>query len=560
MRITDTSDLWWKNAVVYSLDVETFQDSNDDGVGDLPGLAQRIDYLAELGVTCLWLMPFYPSPDKDDGSDISDYYNVDPRLGSLGDFVEVVRTAHDRGIRVIVDLVINHTSDQHPWFKESRKSTDNPFRDWYVWRSDTPEDTKDKVVFPDVEDSIWEKDDRTGEWYLHNFYTFQPDLNLANPKVIDEIDKIIGFWTQLGVDGFRVDGVPFIVETTGYTPEQKAALGDPIDLVRGMSRIVRRRTGDGMLLGEVNVPFKDQYLFFGEDRGDGLTMQFDFVGMQATYLAMARAKAAPIITSLTDRGKLTLAKESQWANFLRNHDELTLDKLTDSERQEVFDAFGPEQALQVYDRGLKRRLPTMLGGDPRRIRMAYSLLFSLPGTPALFYGEEIGMGEELKLEGRMAVRTPMQWTSEPGAGFSRAPKRRLIAPFPAGGYSPEHVNVAAQRGETDSLLTFMRELIFRYRQHPELGWGTHRVQEQDDPAVLALEHRWEQNAVVTLHNLGADGTTAHVRLEDVPEGSMLVDVFTGEAVQAPSRGLELPLDGYGHRWLRIQTPDDLRLY
>ena len=560
MRITDTSDLWWKNAVIYSLDVETFQDSNDDGVGDLPGLAQRIDYLAELGVTCLWLMPFYPSPDRDDGYDISDYYNVDPRLGSLGDFVEVVRTAHDRGIRVIVDLVVNHTSDQHPWFKESRKSTDNPYRDWYVWRSDPPEDTKDKVVFPDVEDAIWEKDDRTGEWYLHNFYSFQPDLNLANPKVIDEIDKIIGFWTQLGVDGFRVDGVPFIVQTTGYTPEQTGALGDPLEIIRGMGRIVRRRTGDGMLLGEVNVPFKDQYRFFGEHRGDGLTMQFDFVGMQATYLGMARGRAAPIIATLTKRAKLALAQESQWANFLRNHDELTLDKLTDPERQEVFAAFGPQERMQVYGRGLKRRLPPMLGGDPRRIRMAYSLLFSLPGTPALFYGEEIGMGEELSLDGRMAVRTPMQWTSEPGAGFSRARGRRLITPFPKGGYAPEHVNVAEQRGDPNSLLSFMRDLVFRYRQHPELGWGSYLVLEQDDPALLVLEHRWEQNAVITLHNLGADGTSARVRLPDAPEGSVLVDVFTGRSMDAPADGLDIPLDGYGFRWLRIQAPDDPRLY
>ncbi len=560
MRITDTADLWWKNAVVYSLDIETFQDSDGDGVGDLQGLAQRIDYLAELGVTCLWLMPFYPSPDKDDGYDITDYYNVDPRLGTLGDFVEVIRTAHDRGLRVIADLVINHTSDEHPWFKASRESTDNPYRDWYVWRSDTPPDTKDKVVFPDVEDAIWEKDDRTGEWYLHNFYSFQPDLNLANPAVIDEIAKIIGFWTQLGVDGFRVDGVPFIVETTGYTPEQKQALGDPIDIIRGISRIVRRRTGDGMLLGEVNVPFKDQYKFFGAARGDGLTMQFDFVGMQAVYLAMARRKAAPIVSSLANRAKLDLALESQWANFLRNHDELTLDKLTDKQRQEVFDAFGPEPEMRVFDRGLKRRLPTMLGGDPRRIRMAYSLLFSLPGTPSLFYGEEIGMGENLALDGRMAVRTPMQWTSEASAGFSRAPQRRVVAKFPGSGYGPEHVNVADQRGSSDSLYQFMRELIFRYRQHPELGWGRHEVHSQQDPALLVLEHRWEQAMVLTLHNLGEDGTTAKVQLPDAPEGTVLVDVFTGAAADLADGGLDIPLEGYGHRWLRVQTPDDVRLY
>lgn len=316
MRITDTSDLWWKNAVIYSLDVETFQDSNGDGIGDLQGLAHRIDYLAELGVTCLWLMPFHPSPDADDGYDITDYYNVDPRLGTLGDMVEVLRTAHDRGMRVIGDLVINHTSDQHPWFKESRKSTDNPYRNWYVWRDTEPPDTSDKVVFPDEEDSIWEKD--------------------------------------------TTDAVPFILETTGYSAEERKALGDPMDFLRETCGLLRRRTGDGILLGEVNVPYKDQYDFFGRDRGDGLSLQFDFNGMQAVCLALARGETAPIVESLTKRAGFDYARETQWANFLRNHDELTLDKLTEKERQEVFAAFGPEPEMQVYDRGLKRRLPTML--------------------------------------------------------------------------------------------------------------------------------------------------------------------------------------------------------
>ncbi|WP_226347035.1 alpha-amylase family protein [Agilicoccus flavus] len=561
MRITDTSDLWWKNAVIYSLDVETYCDSNGDGVGDLPGLAQRIDYLAELGVTVLWLMPFYPSPDKDDGYDITDYYDVDPRLGTLGDMVEVIRTAHDRGIRVIADLVINHTSDEHPWFKEARKSKENPYRDWYVWRDTEPPDTSDKVVFPDQEDSIWEKDEKTGEWYLHNFYTFQPDLNIANPKVQDEIFKIIGFWTQMGIDGFRVDAVPFILETTGYSAEEKKSFGDPQQFLREVTSFLTRRTGDAILLGEVNVPYKDQHTFFGGDRGDGLTMQFDFIGMQSTYLALARQDCRPIVTSLAQRRKLPLARQTQWANFLRNHDELTLDKLTEKERQEVFAAFGPEEEMQVYGRGLKRRVPTMLDGDPRRIRMAYSLLFTLPGTPSIFYGEEIGMGEDLAQEGRMAVRTPMQWTSEENGGFSQAPASKLISPLPSGGYGPEHVNVADQRSDPDSMLSFLRQLIFRYRQHPELGWGQVDIVEQPDTSVLVHECRWDGSSVIAAHNFGPDGTTVSFRLDQAEPGSTLVDVFADEKCEVGEKGdVELVLEGYGYRWLRVQGPNDHRLY
>lgn len=558
MRITETGDLWWKNAVIYSLDVETYNDGNGDGIGDFVGLAGRIDYLAELGVTCLWLMPFFPSPDLDDGYDITDFYNVDPRLGSLGDFVEVTRTAHDRGMRVIIDLVINHTSDQHPWFKQSRKSTDNPYRDWYVWRSDTPPDTSDKVVFPDQEDSIWEQDDKTGEWYLHNFYKHQPDLNIANPKVRDEIFKVIGFWAQLGVDGFRIDAVPFIFSTEGNTPEEIKAFGDPHDFLRDIRAMVGRRTGDGIILGEVNIPYKDQYTFFGQEHGDGLTMQFDFIGMQAAYLSLARQDPAPLVKALGQRPQLSHG--TQWANFLRNHDELTLDKLTDKERQEVFDAFGPEPEMQVYGRGLKRRLPSMMGGDPRRIRMAYSLLFSLPGTPSLFYGEEIGMGEVLSEEGRMAVRTPMQWTPESSAGFSTAGVRKLVAPLPSDGYSPEHVNVADQRSDPDSQYAFVRDLIFRYRQHPELGWGQHEVIEQPHTAVLALRCRHDENSVITLHNFSADGVTVAFSLDEEP-GTVLVDVFTGEECRLDDKGrIEVVLDGYGYRWYRVHGPDDRRLY
>ncbi len=298
MRITDTSDLWWKNAVVYCLDVETYMDWNSDGIGDFAGLAQRIDHLADLGVTCLWLMPFYPTAERDDGYDITDFYGVDPRLGSHGDLVEVIRTANDRGMRVIADLVVNHTSRKHPWFRSAEQSKDSPYRDFYVWRSDPPPDTSKDVVFPDQETSIWTLSEKTGEWYLHKFYKEQPDLNVTEPRVRDEVAKIMGFWLQLGLDGFRVDAVPFFLETAGTDP---AGLPEPHDYLRALRSLVGRRSGSGVLLGEVNLPFEQQLEFFGGTDGDELTMQFDFIGMQALYLALARADAGPMVTALESR-------------------------------------------------------------------------------------------------------------------------------------------------------------------------------------------------------------------------------------------------------------------
>src|SRR4051794_24285488 len=502
MRISETSDLWWKTAVIYCLDVETYMDWNDDGVGDFQGLAERIDYLAELGVTCLWLMPFYPTADRDDGYDITDYYGVDPRLGTGGDFVEMVKTARDRGMRVIVDLVVNHTSDRHPWFKAARSSRTSPYRDFYVWRDDTPPDTTQQVVFPDKETSIWEYDEKTEEWYLHRFYRCQPDLNITDSRVRDEIVKVLGYWLELGVSGFRVDAVPFMIETDGVDSAERDRFPDPHEFLRTLRSFLGRRTGDGILLGEVNLPHKDQRTFFGGAEGDELTMQFDFIGMQSFYLSMARQDARPLARALTKRPETS--PDCQWATFVRNHDELTLDKLTASERDEVFAAFGPEPEMQLYGRGLRRRLPTMLEGDPRRIRMAYSLLFSLPGTPVLFYGEEIGMGENLDIDGRLAVRTPMQWTSERNGGFSRASPSRLRRPVVEGSFGPEHANVAEQRTDPDSLLSFICLLTKRYRESPELGWADFTVLDQPQRSVLVHECAWDDRRIIAMHNLAPE--------------------------------------------------------
>ncbi len=377
MRKIDTGDLWWKNAVFYCADIETFYDWNGDGCGDIRGMAERIEYLFDLGVTCLWLMPFYPTARKDDGYDITDFFGVDSRLGTLGDFVELVRTARSCGIRVIVDFVMNHTSDAHPWFKSARRSKDDPYRDYYVWSATEPKSSRKDVVFPDQEDSLWELEPRTNEWYLHHFYKHQPDLNIANPKVQEEISRTLGFWLELGVSGFRVDAVPFLFAKAGAPGDP--GVFDPNEFLGDVRNFITRRTGDAVLLGEVNLTYKDQKTFFGGPDGDGLNMQFDFIGMQNFYLSLARGDARPIAKALRQRPALDVT--SQWANFVRNHDELTLDKLSEDERQEVFDAFGPDPDMQLYGRGLRRRLPSMLGGDERRMRMAYSLAFSLARHP-----------------------------------------------------------------------------------------------------------------------------------------------------------------------------------
>ncbi|NJP93719.1 trehalose synthase [Nonomuraea sp. FMUSA5-5] len=542
MRMTYTSDVWWKNAVVYCLDVETFKDGNGDGVGDFRGLTQQIDYLAGLGVTCLWLMPFFPTPNKDDGYDITDFYSIDPRLGTLGDFVEFMRTAHDRGLRVIADLVVNHTSDQHPWFKEARSSRDSPRRDWYVW-SDKPEpDNPEQIVFPDKESSVWEYDEGSGQYYLHSFYRHQPDLNVGNPEVRDEITRILGFWMELGLSGFRVDAVPFLIENVN------PRLANPHEFLADLRAFMTRRKGGSILLGEVNVPYKDLIAYFGDGLGDQITMCFDFIGMQNAWLSLARNDATPLANALRERPKPP--KDCQWAMFLRNHDELTLDKLTEEEREEVFRAFGPKKEMQIFGRGLRRRLPTMLGGDLRRIKMAYSLMFSLPGTPVIFYGEEIGMGENLEEEGRMAVRIPMQWSED--GGFSQAPPVRDI---PEGSFAPDRVNVADQKRDTGSLLRWFQLLIERYRECPELAWGEYTVLETGHPAVLAHRCDADGATVVVAHNLCDTAQDVELRLDGL-ERFQLTDLLVDGTLEVSDQGVvRLPMDPHGCRWLRASRPE-----
>ncbi|WP_405009231.1 alpha-amylase family protein [Kitasatospora sp. NBC_01539] len=545
MRLTATADLWWKNAVVYCVDVETYQDGDGDGVGDFTGLTGRLDHLVRLGVTCLWLMPFQPTRGRDDGYDITDYYAVDPRLGTFGEFTEFVRAARDRGLRVIADLVVNHTSDHHPWFLDACSGRDAARRDWYVWSDSPPADGPQGLTFPDAEKSLWHYHGATGQYYFHRFYREQPDLNITNPEVRDEIARIMGFWMQLGLSGFRVDAVPFLLETTGQV--DAVNLPDPHGFLAGLRAFAGRRNGEAMLLGEVNLPYEETRAFFGDPVSGGeLTMCFDFIGMQQMYLSMARREAAPLARSLRERPPPP--RDGQWATFVRNHDELTLDKLSEPERAEVFAAFGPEPDLQLYGRGLRRRLPAMVDGDRRRIELAYSLLFTLPGTPVLFYGEEIGMAENPDAEGRLAVRTPMQWTPEPTAGFSVADPARYPRPLTRGRFGPEHVNVRDQAHDPGSLLARMRSFVQGYREAPELAWGRCEVLDSGDPAVLAHLSSTPDGAVLALHNFADRQVTATPK--GLPAG-LLTDVLTGAAAGSTD-GPGTALAPYGYRWLRIE--------
>ncbi len=538
------NDLWYKNAVVYCLSVETFMDSNGDGVGDFQGLQRRLDYLAGLGITAIWLMPFQTSPGRDDGYDVSDYYNVDPRYGTLGDFVEFTHGAKQRGIRVLIDLVVNHTSDEHPWFKEARADKDSRYRDWYVWSKTKPENADEGMVFPGVQNSTWTRDKQSGEYYFHRFYDFQPDLNTANPLVQAEILKIMGFWIQLGVSGFRMDAVPFVIAEKGADVKKPR---EQFEMLRTFREFLQWRKGDSIILAEANVVPKENLEYFGDD-GDRMQMMFNFHVNQALFYAMASADTRPLVKAMRDTGDLP--KTGQWGVFLRNHDELDLGRLTESQRQTVFSAFGPEKDMQLYDRGIRRRLAPMLGGDVRRLKLAYSLMYSLPGTPVLRYGDEIGMGDDLTLPERNCARTPMQWSNEPQGGFTKGEKP-VLPVISDGPYGYDHVNVAFQRRDSESMLNWTERMIRMRKEAPEIGWGEFAVIDCDDPGVLILRYEWRRNVLAIIHSFHDKPVEISFRIEDNEDASVLIDILDGHDSHIDQGGKHrMVLEPYGFRWYR----------
>jgi maltose alpha-D-glucosyltransferase/alpha-amylase len=536
------SDLWYKNAIVYALNVETFMDGNGDGCGDFEGLSRRLDYLESLGVDALWLAPFQPSPQRDDGYDISDYYNVGTPYGTSGDFVEFMRQAESRGIRVIIDLVVNHTSDRHPWFRTARESRHAPTRDWYVWSAKRPPNWRSGTVFPGVQRDTWTREPKTREWYYHRFYDHEPDLNMRNPHVREELRRIMGYWLQLGVAGFRVDALPFLLEKPSLDGGRP---GTDFDLLHKIRDMVQWRRGDAVLLAEANVPPDQNGRYFAD--GDGVHMMFNFWANQHLFASLATSDARPLAQAL--RETRALPEGAQWAHFLRNHDELDLGHLDDDVRNAVFREFGPEPSMQLYDRGIRRRLAPMLG-DRRRIELAYSLLFSLPGTPVLRYGDEIGMGDNLRLRERMAIRTPMQWSAGHQAGFSSA-DRTVLPVIQRGLYSADNVNVEQQWRDPSSLLRWTSRLIRARKACPEIGWGTWDIIPTRPPNVIAIEYVWRGTSLVCVHNLA--GHPVEVSLSpSTDERGVLANVITDEISTAGRDGVHrIDLDAYDYRWYRV---------
>ena len=538
------NERWFKLAVIYSLNVETFQDSNGDGVGDIPGLIARLDYLARLGVTCIWLHPIHSSPDRDDGYDIADYYGVNPRIGSLGDFVELVHRARNRGIRIMIDLVVNHTSDQHPWFQSSRASEESSYRDWYVWSKAEPVAPTEGVVFPGVQERTWTWDDRAGAWYHHRFYEFQPDLNWAFPEVQREMAKVIGFWLQQGVSGFRMDAAPFILEDPRPDRTGFPRAYEWLDTLRDH---ISWRQGDVVVLAEANVDRDEIPEFFGDGRR--LHMLFNFPLNERIFLSLARQSAAPIREAL--RWLPTVPDSCGWATFLRLHDEVDLSRLSPGERQECFAAFAPDPDMQLYERGIRRRLAPMLGGDRRRIELAYALQFSLPGTPVLRYGEEIGMGEDLRLPERYAIRTPMQWSDAPNAGFSSASPEQLIRPvISEGEYGYERLNVDVQRDDDQSLLAWFERMLRALRECPESGDGQWTLLDTGSEHVLGLRLEGATGTTIALSNLADEPETVDLSPE-IGTTVGLLEMFDNRRYgRRPFDVSKLELDGWGYRWLR----------
>jgi maltose alpha-D-glucosyltransferase/alpha-amylase len=535
-------DLWYKNAIIYSLNVGTFMDSNGDGVGDFEGLSRCLDYLSGLGVTCMWLQPFQPSPYRDAGYDITDYYGVDPRHGSSGDFVDFANQAKQRGIRIIIDLVLNHTSDQHPWFQSARADKNSKYRDWYVWSKKRPKEYREGVVFPGVQQATWSYDKVAREWYFHRFYEFQPDLNTLNPEVQTEIQRIMGYWLELGVSGFRVDAVPFMIETE--TAGKKHVRN--YAYLTALRDFLQWREGDAILLGEANVVPGEDLAFFG-DEGDRMHMMFNFFVNQHMFYAFASADAGPLAKAIESTKRIP--EFAQWASFLRNHDEVDLGRLTNKRRQLVYSKFGPEKRMQLYGRGIRRRLAPMLGARPQ-LELAYSLMLSLPGTPVLRYGDEIGMGDDLKLTERDPVRTPMQWSDEPQAGFSTHPKT-ILPVIDDDVWSYKRINVAAQRCDPQSMLNWTERMIRFRKECPEMGWGTCTILKTGTPNVLGMRYDWRNNSIVTLHNF--DDKPKSIRLNvGVKEGNRLVNLLVGEESRAGPNGKHtIVLEGYGYRWYRV---------
>jgi len=508
---------WYKDAVFYQLHVKTFADSNGDGIGDFRGLSGKLDYLSDLGVTCLWLLPMYPSPARDDGYDIADYYSIHPPYGTLDDFRAFLDAAHARNLKVITELVLNHTSDQHAWFKEARASRDNPRRDWYVW-SDTDDGYAGvRIIFLDTEHSNWAWDPQSKAYYWHRFFSHQPDLNYDNPAVREEMWNVMRFWLDLGVDGFRVDAVPYLIEREGTSCENLPETHDVIRFLRG--RLDAHFT-DKMLLAEANQPPEQVRPYFGD--GDQFHMAFHFPLMTRMFMALRLEDRKPLV-EVVERTP-AIPDACQRGIFLRNHDELTLEMVTDVEREYMYDEYGREPGSRL-NLGIRRRLAPLLDGDRRRIELMNGMLMSMPGSPIVYYGDEIGMGDNIYLGDRNGVRTPMQWSGGWNAGFSSADPERLAQPLISNAvYGYQAVNVEAQKRLDHSLLNWMKALIAVRRSTPVFSRGSTTFFKPANHRVLAYLRTLGKERVLVVCNLSSSAQAVELDLRDLA-GSVPIEMF-----------------------------------
>ena len=544
---TPTSDdpHWYKDAVFYQLHVKSFADSNGDGIGDFPGLTSRLDHLASLGVDCLWLQPMYPSPFKDDGYDISDYTNIHPAYGTHQDFEHFLRQAHARGLRVIIELVLNHTSDQHAWFQEARSSTDNPRRDWYVW-SDTDDRYRGvRIIFIDTELSNWAWDPVSKAYYWHRFFSHQPDLNYDNPAVREEIWNVMKFWLDVGVDGFRVDAVPYLVEREGTSCENLPETHAVLKELR--ARLDAHFTGK-VLLAEANMWPEDVRPYFGE--GDEFHMSFHFPIMPRMFMALRLEDRKPLI-DIIERTP-NIPDSCQWGIFLRNHDELTLEMVTEIERQYMLDEYAKDPRARI-NLGIRRRLAPLVEGDRRRIELMSGLLMSLPGSPILYYGDEIGMGDNVYLGDRNSVRTPMQWNRGVNAGFSTADPERLWLPLISNAvYGYQAVNVESQERNSTSLLNWTRRLIEVRRLTKAFGRGSIEFLKPDNHRVLAFTRTLARDTVLVVSNLAGTAQVVELDLARLA-GAIPIEMFGGSIFPRIGREPYIMMMGpYDFYWFRLR--------
>ncbi len=534
-------DLWYKNAVFYEIRVRTFYDSNGDGSGDLRGLTQKLGYLQELGVDCIWITPVYPSPLMDDGYDIANYLGIHLEAGTLADFEGLIEAAHARGIRLIMDLVLNHTSDQHPWFQAARADRNSPYRDYYVW-SDTDARWKEaRIIFLDTEKSNWSWDPVAGQYYWHRFFSWQPDLNYENERVREEMINVIRFWLAMGIDGFRADAVPYLYECEGTVCEN---LPETHAFLKHVRRVMDESYPGRILLCEANQWPRDARAYLGH--GDECHMAFHFPLMPRLFMALRQGDRTPLVWVMEQTPPIP--ENCQWCTFLRNHDELTLEMVTEEDRRWMWEQYAPEPRARL-NLGIRRRLAPLLDNDRRKIELANSLLFTMPGAPILYYGDEIGMGDNIWLPDRQGVRTPMQWDSSPGAGFSTADPARFVVPLiETPPYDPAHVNVVDEAHEPDSLLNCVKQMIAVRHAHQAFGWGDFSWVECGTDAVAAYLRPYREVTLFIANNLSGEWQQAD--LSRLPVAGRAIDLLNPE--RPGWEGQILELAPYEYRWFQLE--------